>query len=70
VGNKTGTLSNALHDAAIVRTPRTHYSVCILLSGPRSESRGNRFCRDISRLVFETLHGTTEPPQAVATVTQ
>lgn len=64
VGNKTGSLSNVLHDAAIVRTPSTRYSLCILLSGQRGESSGNRFCREISRLVFETLHGPVEePPQ-------
>jgi beta-lactamase class A len=66
VGNKTGTLSNALHDSAIVRTPRTHYALCILLSGQRGEASGNRFCRDVSRLVFDALHGPLEPPQSVA----
>ncbi|MGV3724248.1 MAG: serine hydrolase, partial [Actinomycetota bacterium] len=66
VGNKTGTLSNALHDAAIVRTPRAHYSVCILLTRPRGEARGNRFCKEISRRIFDTLHGPAEATQAVA----
>lgn len=66
VGNKTGSLSNALHDAAIVRTPRTQYAVCILLSGQRGETRGNRFCRDVSRLIFETLHGPIDTSQTVA----
>jgi beta-lactamase class A len=66
VGNKTGTLRNVLHDAAIVRTPRTHYAICILLSGQRGEGSGNAFCRQVSRLVFDTLHGPVEKPQSVA----
>lgn len=62
VGNKSGTLSNVLHDAAIVHTPTARYALCVLLSGHRGEYRGNRFCRDVSRLVFETLHGPVETP--------
>lgn len=62
VGNKTGTLSNALHDAGIVHTDRTRYAITILLSGQRGEYRGNKFCKEVSRLVFDTLHGpVTEP---------
>lgn len=64
VGNKSGTLSNVLHDAAIVHTPTARYALCVLLSGQRGEYRGNRFCRDVSRLVFETLHGPVEEPEA------
>lgn len=66
VGNKTGTLDFVLHDAAIVRTPRTHYAICILLSGQRSDDAGDAFCRDVSRLVFDALHGPLEDPQSVA----
>lgn len=60
VGNKTGTLGNALHDAGIVRTPRARYAICILLSGQRSEYLGNRFCKQVSRRVFEALHGPVD----------
>jgi beta-lactamase class A len=66
VGNKTGTLGNVLHDAAIVRTPRTHYAICILLSGQSGEESGNAFCREVSRLVFDTLHGPVDAPQSIA----
>jgi len=66
VGNKTGTLGNVLHDAAIVRTPRTHYAICILLSGQHGEESGNAFCREISQLVFDTLHGPVDLPQNIA----
>lgn len=64
VGNKTGTLGNVLHDAGIVHTPRVRYALCVLLSGHRSEAAGNRFCRLVSRLVFETLHGAVAPQAA------
>jgi beta-lactamase class A len=67
VGNKTGTLDFVLHDAAIVRTPRTHYAICILLSGQRSDDAGDAFCREVSRLVFDTLHGPVENQQSIAT---
>lgn len=60
VGNKTGTLGYVLHDAAIVRTPRVRYAICILINRQRSEYHGNRFCRDVSRKVFELLHGAEE----------
>jgi hypothetical protein len=63
VGNKTGTLGSVLHDAAIVRTSRTRYAVCVLLSRQRGEGSGNAFCRRVSRLVFDTLHGPVVPPQ-------
>lgn len=65
VGNKSGTLGNVLHDAAIVRTPRTRYALCILLSGQRSESAGNRFCQQVSRVVFDTLHGPADTSEEV-----
>jgi len=57
VGSKTGTLGSVLHDAAIVRTPRTRYALCILLAGQRSDAAGERFCRTVSRSVFDALHG-------------
>lgn len=66
VGNKTGTLDNVLHDSAIVRAPNTHYAICILLADQRGEASGNAFCREISRLVFDTLNGPVETPQSVA----
>jgi beta-lactamase class A len=66
IGNKTGTLSNALHDAGIVHTPRARYAICVLISGQRSEYSANRFCRQISRLVFNTLHGPDPSLQANA----
>jgi len=66
VGNKTGTLDNVLHDVAIVRTPRTHYAICVLLFGQRGEDSGDRFCREVSRLVFDTLHGPIDTPQSIA----
>jgi beta-lactamase class A len=66
VGNKTGTLGHVLHDAALVRTPRTRYALCILTSGYRSETEGNRFCRRVSRLVFDALHGPVTPPHSIA----
>jgi beta-lactamase class A len=66
VGNKTGTLGFVLHDAAIVRTPRTRYAMTVLLSGQRSDAAGDRFCRDLSRHVFNTLHGPAAPAQVAA----
>lgn len=60
VGNKTGTLSHVLHDSAIVRTPRTHFALCILLSRQRGEDPGNRFCQEVARRVFDALHGPLE----------
>lgn len=66
VGNKTGTLDQVLHDAALVRTPNTHYALCILLSGQQGEEAGDAFCREVSRLVFDTLHGPLETPPSVA----
>jgi beta-lactamase class A len=57
VGSKTGTLGWVLHDAAIVQSPRASYALCILLSGQQSEDAGDRFCRSVSRLVFDTLDG-------------
>jgi len=62
VGNKTGTLSKVLHDSAIVRAPHARYVLCILLTRQRSEPAGDAFCRNISRLVFDTLHGPLDPP--------
>jgi beta-lactamase class A len=57
VGNKTGTLLAALHDVAIVHAPDTRYLLCILTANPRSEPAGDRYCRDVSRLVWETQRG-------------
>jgi beta-lactamase class A len=56
VGNKTGTLGNVLHDAAIVHTPQGRYAICILLSGQKSDAAGERFCRDVSRAVFNAMY--------------
>lgn len=64
VGNKTGTLSNALHDAGIVRTDRARWAITILMSGQRGEYRGNKFCSEISRLAYDTLHGPADEPDA------
>jgi beta-lactamase class A len=61
VGNKTGTLGNALHDAGIVHTSNGRYALCILLSGQRSEAAGNDFCKRVSHQVFETLDGAAAP---------
>jgi beta-lactamase class A len=66
VGNKTGTLGNALHDAGIVRTPRGRYAICILLSGQRSDAAGDRFCRQISGLVFDRLYHPEERRMDIA----
>lgn len=67
VGNKSGTLSNVLHDSAIVHTPNARYALTVLMSGHRGEYRGNRFCKEISRLVFDTLHGPAETPELITT---
>jgi beta-lactamase class A len=56
VGSKTGTLGFVLHDAGIVRTPAARYALCILLANQRSDAAGERFCRDVSRVVFEHMH--------------
>ena len=55
VGNKTGTLLAALHDAAIVHAPQAHYLLCILTADPTSEPAGDAYCRRVSREVWETL---------------
>ncbi|HEU4753104.1 MAG TPA: serine hydrolase [Armatimonadota bacterium] len=65
VGNKTGTLRSVLHDAAIVHAGDTRYALCILLSRPRSEEAGDRFCREVSATVFRALC-PVEEPRAVA----
>lgn len=57
VGNKTGTLGMVLHDAGIVHTPRTRYALTILLDHQNSDAAGDRFCRQVSRFVFNVLHG-------------
>lgn len=60
VGNKTGTLGFVLHDAGIVHTARARYALCVLLDGQLSDAAGERFCRQVSRLVFDSLHGPVE----------
>lgn len=59
VGNKTGTIGSALHDAGIVHTPRGRYALCILLSHQRSDAAGERFCRQVSRTVFDAMYGSS-----------
>lgn len=66
VGNKTGTLGNALHDAGIVHTPNGRYALCILLSGQQSDASGEKFCRQVSRLVYHSLGGEELPVTQVA----
>ncbi len=67
VGNKTGTLGNALHDAGIIHTPAGRYALCILLSGQRSDASGERFCRAVSRVVYDAMGGERPPtPTTVA----
>lgn len=57
VGNKTGTLVSALHDAAIVRSPQAHYLLVILTANPRSEPAGDAYCREVSSAVWEAVNG-------------
>lgn len=57
VGNKTGTLLTVLHDAAIVRSPNARYLLCILTASPRSEPAGDAYCRRVSRVVWDRVHG-------------
>ena len=66
IGNKTGTLGNALHDAGIVHTPNGRYALCILLSGQKSDASGEKFCRQVSRLVYHSLGGEEPPVTEVA----
>jgi beta-lactamase class A len=66
VGNKTGTLGNALHDAGIVHTSTARYALCVLLAHQRSDAAGERFCRQVSRLVFDTLNGPVSDDQVIA----
>lgn len=55
VGNKTGTNSIALHDAAIVRGNGLRYLLVIMIDHPRSEAAGDAYCRGVSAAVYRAL---------------